>query len=182
MSETITITEFKQLDAKQKQSFCIKAKVLMVEAPKEGISAKGRKWKRQSVSLGDQTGEMKLGLFNRDIGKLLVDKTYEICELDLDTHMNHNVANVSYTTTIKEITITNNDFLKQKQDEIKSQEEPTTNDKLFEFTKTAFTRLQGIENSLKKLDPTLQHQSNGQRLGLLIKEINNEWIQRDMKQ
>lgn len=120
MTETITIAEFKALDPDKIFTSCIQVKVTNLTASTEG-KFNNRKWERQSATVSDNTGELKLGLFNGRIDKLTLGKHYLICDLGVDSYNGNTTAKIVPTTSIREVTAPSNEFVKQKQDETEQQ-------------------------------------------------------------
>jgi len=120
LTDPITIAEFKKLDPKKTYTSCLQVKVTDVLIPTEG-QTDGRKWKRQAIIITDNTGELKLSLFNGRIGKFILGRSYLICNLAVDSWEGRTTAKIVSATTIKEVTATSDDYLKNKQKEIENQ-------------------------------------------------------------
>jgi len=118
MNNIITIKEFKELDSNNIPTACINGQVIKINQTTEGISDYGKKWKMQLVVIKDETDEMELSLFDKDIGKFTLGKRYEICELGVGTWNGNTAPRVVSSTTTKEIPLSSVDYLKEKELEI----------------------------------------------------------------
>lgn len=121
MTEIITIEQFKALDPEKIFTGCIQVKVTSLTAPTEG-EKNNRKWKRQSVTVSDDTGEFNLGLFNGRIGKLTLGKYYLLCDLGVDSYQSNTTAKIVPATSILEVDTPSDKSIKQ--DETKQQLKP----------------------------------------------------------
>jgi len=182
MSDVITIAEFKKLDPDKTYTSCLSIKVTKVTVPTEG-ETKGRKWKRQAITISDKTGELNLSLFNGTIGKFIQGKSYLICELAVDSWNGNTTAKIVPNTTIKEIVQTSDNFLKDKQ-QINSEQESTqkqieqTKSKLFnqiklELIDDELDKLMVIESMVREKLPKEGCSSYDAKVGMYMKFIND---------
>lgn len=151
MTESISIAEFKVLDPNKIFTSCIKVKVDSVTTPKPG-ETNGRKWEMQSITISDDTGELKLTLFNGRVGKLTRGKYYLLCDLGVDSYQGNTTAKVVPATSIREVAGPSDEAIKQRQEqtdqETKEEEKSIkeSQDKLFNQS-----NLEQIDDNLDKL-------------------------------
>jgi hypothetical protein len=168
-TDPITIAEFKKLDPKITNTSCIQVKVTQVAESKEGIS-NGQDWKRQPIIVTDKTGDLKLSLFNGSIGKLELGKSYLICELTVASWHGQTTAKVLSDTTIREVAISSDEFLKNKQQVIQPKPDVDFEGKVIE----QYHRIHAIEKILLK-NYASEFESPEQRakLGMYMKMIDD---------
>lgn len=142
--KTITIQELKSLDPIIITKGCITALVVGVEPEKSGARKDTSIWKRQTVRLSDSTGQINLGLWDNHVGKLEMNKTYEICDFMIDKYEGYNTANLHADGTITEIIIP----------KVKPQ---TRDSETFESTKTKYNKIKSIEEDLKVIEPGIEN-------------------------
>jgi len=168
MSGIVTIAEFKKLDPDKRFTGSFKVKIVKIEVPTEGKKY-NQKWKRQSITIQDATGELKIGLFNGHIGKLVLGKTYEICNFKVGVYNGSNTPQLLAHTIIKEIVENKDEPIRHKTEEDGLKPVTNLDSKVAKYTEGEILILDEIERVLIKQDPTLKN--NVQKLGMKMKLI-----------
>jgi len=161
LTKKITIQELKSLDHNIITKGCITVLVVGIEPEKSGARKDTSVWKRQTVRVSDSTGQINMGLWDNHVGKLEMNKTYEICDFMIDKYEGYNTANLHADGTIKEIII--------------PKIEPQTRDsETFESTKTKYDKITSIEDDLKVIEHGIEN--NNFRFERYIRLINQDNI------
>jgi len=153
----LSINQLKALDPNTTTKGCITAIVICIDAEKSGNKKDKTPWRRQTVRVTDGESEINLGVWDGNIGKLELNKTYEICNFQIGQYKGNNTANIHADTTIKEIQV--------------EKTKPSSNSQSYNSTKTEYTKIKGIEDDLKKIEPDIE--KNPQRLGMYMKLIHS---------
>jgi len=151
----LSIIQLRSLDPNTTTKGCITVNVVGIEAEKSGHKQDKTPWRRQTVRVTDGESEINLGVWDENIGKLEMDKTYEICNFQIGQYKGSNTANLHADTTIKEIKV--------------EKTKTSCNGESYNFTKTEYDKLKNIEDDLKKIEPNIE--KNPQRFGMYIKLI-----------
>lgn len=102
MTDTITIAELKKFDTTRAYVCCIQAKVIQVSKIKPG-NTNGFPWLKQPLTLQDETGEIEITAWNEKTGKLVLGKTYKICDLGVDEYQGKVAPSIRKITSLEEI-------------------------------------------------------------------------------
>ena len=191
----VTIKEFRALDEQTDLDACL---ILEVEALGKIVEKEhqGRKYRIQKIGVKDYTGSMYLNLFDNMIGKMQMENNYQICNVGVKTISGYNQIQIRQKTSITEIPMeepkavaaaaaaapakdsssgNTDDWFKTKQKQILAEQAAPVPDEFAAFAAANYPRLQAWEKWIVEHDPTAA--ANGQRLGLILNQLNNQWIQ-----